>query len=93
MPATDDRRAHPTPASYPVDGPANHIAAVTPNDSTDLAYVTTGLFVGGAGNIKVTTSGGDTGTFTGVAAGSILPVRVTRVWATGTTATNIVALW
>jgi hypothetical protein len=36
---------------------------------------------------------GATTLFTGILAGTLLPVRATRVKATGTTATNIVALW
>lgn len=51
------------------------------------------LFVGGEGNIKVTTSSGSTVTFNGIAAGTFMPVSVLKVWATGTTATNIIALW
>lgn len=76
-----------------LDSPALHAAAVTPSDSTDLATTARGLYVGGAGNIAVTTAGGDDVTFTGVGAGTILPVRVARVKATSTTATAIVALW
>lgn len=51
------------------------------------------LFVGGEGNIKVTTSSGSTVTFNGIVAGTFMPVSVLKVWATGTTATNIIALW
>lgn len=51
------------------------------------------LFVGGEGNIKVTTSSGSTVTFNGIAAGTFIPVSVLKVWATGTTATNVIALW
>ena len=51
------------------------------------------LFVGGAGNIKVTTSSGSTVTFNGIAAGTFMPVSALKVWSTGTTATNIIALW
>jgi hypothetical protein len=36
---------------------------------------------------------GQTVTFVGVAAGSVLPIRVARVNSTNTTATNIVALY
>jgi hypothetical protein len=50
------------------------------------------LYVGAAGNIKVTTAGGDVVTFNGVLAGSFMPVQVLKVWATGSP-TNIVALW
>jgi hypothetical protein len=74
--------------------PAQHAANVTPSDTVDLANNTRYLFVGGAGNIKVTTVGGETLTITGVIAGSVLPLRVKRVFATGgTTATNMVGLY
>jgi len=75
-------------------GPAHNAAAVTPNDGSDLANSSTALFVGGAGAVKVDMVGGTTGvTLTGVVAGSVLPIRVSRVYSTGTTATNIVALY
>ena len=45
------------------------------------------LYAGAAGDIKVDTFGGDTATFT-VIAGAILPVKVTKVYNTGTTVTN-----
>ena len=51
------------------------------------------LYIGGAGNIKVTTVAGDIVTFNGVLAGSFFPVNVLKVFSTGTTATNIIALW
>lgn len=51
------------------------------------------LYIGGAGNLKVTTSGQDDVTFTGLNAGTFVPVQVIRVWSTGTTATTILALW
>ena len=67
-------------------------AAVTPSDSADIRP-TRGLFVGAAGNIKVDMALGTTLTFTGVQAGSILPIQVKRVYSTDTTATDIVALY
>lgn len=51
------------------------------------------LYVGLAGNLKVLTVGGDEIQFTGVPTGSFLPVHVLKVFATGTDAQNIVALW
>lgn len=72
--------------------PATTGQAVTPSDTVDLTNVSRWLFVGGAGNVVVITSAGTTLTFTGVAAGTLLPIRVSRVKATGTTATNMVAL-
>ena len=70
-------------------------AAVTGSDSTDLTNAATrGLYIGGAGAVKVDLISGATGvTFSGLAAGSILPVGVKRVYATGTTATGIIALY
>ena len=76
-----------------LDSPATRAAAVTPNDSTDLATAARALYIGGAGNVSLDTVGGDTVTFTGLAAGTILAVRTARVRSTSTTATAIVALW
>ena len=72
--------------------PAHYAAAVTPSDTTDLFTASTALFVGGTGNMRVTMLGGGIVTFTGLPVGWH-PIRVTRVWATNTTATNIVAVW
>ena len=72
--------------------PATRAQAVTPSDSTDLTGVRS-LFVGGAGNVSVRMIGDPSTTvvLTGVVAGTILPLRVTRVMA-ATTATNITGL-
>ena len=51
------------------------------------------LFIGTAGNLKVTTAGGDEITFQGVNTGTFFPVNVVKVFATGTSADNIIALW
>jgi len=42
--------------------------------------------------VRVTTTGGNDVTFTAVPGGSLLPVSVKRVWATGTTATNVIGV-
>jgi hypothetical protein len=75
-----------------LDDPLTDGVAVTTSDSTVLT-TTRAVFVGGAGNLAVVLSSGTTLTLTGVTAGSLLPLRVTKVKATGTTATNIAALW
>jgi hypothetical protein len=72
--------------------PAHHAVAIAPNDKADLAFASTAIFIGGAGNLRVTMLGGELVTFTGLLAGWHA-IRVTRVWATNTTATNIVAVW
>tara|TARA_B110000858_G_C17750239_1_gene449310 strand:- start:811 stop:1299 length:489 start_codon:yes stop_codon:yes gene_type:complete len=51
------------------------------------------LYVGGAGDLRVLTSSGSDITFTGVLAGSFIPVQVKRVFATSNTASSILALW
>ena len=72
--------------------PPSHLLAVTPNDATDLPFASRGLNVAQAGTVRVTTVGGSTATVS-IAAGIVLPIRVTRVWATGTTAAGIVAMY
>jgi hypothetical protein len=75
----------------PVDGPATGAAAVTTSNATVIP-VTRGLYVGVTGNVKVRTAKGEEVTFTAVPVG-VLPVCVDMVFATGTTATDIMALY
>jgi hypothetical protein len=89
MAATDDFSAF----QVGLRDPGVHAATVTPDDNTDLGHVTRALYVGGAGAVAVIMNGGESVTFSGVTAGTFLPLRVNRVKATGTTATNIVAIW
>lgn len=75
---------------------ARHAQPVTPNDTTDLGRVTSSIFVGVAGDLAlILANDPDTApvTFKAVPAGSVLQVQARRVMATGTAATNIVALW
>ena len=51
------------------------------------------LYVGGVGDVRVLTIDQDDVTFFGVQTGTFMPVQVVKVFATGTSATNIVALW
>lgn len=68
--------------------------AVTPSDTVDLGNgPTAGLYVTGAGNVNVQLAGGGTAVLTSLAAGQLLPVAVTRVLSTSTTATGIFALY
>jgi len=50
------------------------------------------LYIGGNGDLEVQTVGGDNVTFVGVQAGQFIPVNVMKVL-TGTSASNIIALW
>ena len=76
------------------DGPASDGEAVTPNDSADLTRISR-LYVGGTGNLRVTLrdqADGESVTFNSLPVGFV-PLLVKRVWASSTTATNIVALY
>ena len=71
--------------------------AVTHSDTVDITGINPNtpatLFVGVGGDVVVITIGGSTLTLKNIADGSFLPIQVTRVKATGTTATDIVALF
>lgn len=74
-------------------GPIENGFPVTPSDSTPLIQVTRALWVGTDGDVSVITRGNDTITLAGVKAGTLIPIRVTHVRFTGTTASSIVALY
>lgn len=72
--------------------PARNAFVVTPHDVNLLKAPCRSLWIGGAGTLTVITLGGDSVLFSGIPAGTIIPIQATRVMATGTTATLIVAL-
>ena len=74
-----------------LESPARHIEQVTPSDAGDLDYVSRAICVAVPGDVHLTMVDGSEGTLF-LAAGIAFPVRVTRIWDTGTTATGIVAL-
>ena len=51
------------------------------------------LYVGTAGNLRVLTAAGDDVIFVNINTGAFIPVQVIKVFATSTTASNILALW
>jgi len=72
--------------------PAGNAAAITPSNTVDLDAVTRALYVGVTGDVKVDMIGGQAITFKNVPV-CVLPIRVTRVYATGTDASEIIGLW
>jgi hypothetical protein len=76
---------------FPTGGQSFRIYQQSPQ--TGLGNTGAFLFIGGAGNVAVTTIGGDEVTFNATPIGTVLPVQVLKVKATGTTATLINALW
>ena len=70
--------------------PASNAAGISPSDTADLTDIRA-LYIGIAGTLKVDMVGGGTVTFAG--ASGFLPIRVKRVYATGTNADSIVGLY
>jgi len=68
--------------------PATTVFDIVPDDDADLPQVTTALAVATPGTVRVTMLDGSTAALT-VSPGQPFPVRVARVWLTGTTATGI----
>lgn len=80
--------------SVTLNSPANEAAAVTKDDDNDLAVTARALFVGTGGHLKVLLAGSETAViFKNLASGQTLSVRAKRVYATDSTAADIVALW
>ena len=85
------KRTNPSP-TYPMFPGGALSADALKSDVNDLPNPSV-IYVGVTGNVAVITAQGDTVTFVGVPAGSTVPVQVTRVLATGTTATSLVAIY
>ncbi|WCJ64903.1 MULTISPECIES: spike base protein, RCAP_Rcc01079 family [Agrobacterium] len=75
-----------------LESPALHAFDVVPDDVNPLPSPTRAIYVGNAGHLCLTLLSGATVTFQNLPAGSLLPVRATRVLSTRTTATGIVGL-
>lgn len=74
----------------PVDFRPAKAVVVTPDDDNDLAEAPSILYIGVSGNVKVDLAKEGTVTYLSVPVG-FLKVYVKRVYATGTTATNIIS--
>jgi hypothetical protein len=80
-----------------LEGPLTNAFTITPSDSTVFSQATRAVYVGGAGDLKVMltdkTNANNVVTFASVPAGSLLPIRVQRVYSANTTATSVVGLY
>ena len=72
--------------------PATEPQPVVPSDSAELAAVTRALYVGQTGNVRVRLVSGAAVTFANMQGGVLYPIRVRQVFATGTTAADLVGL-
>lgn len=88
MPAIDDSRGKGTGLSDTL----SHLANVTPDNGNDLTYASRAIYVEVAGTLAITTLGGETVTTPSLNQGWH-PIRATRIFATGTTATGIMVGW
>ncbi|WP_206211016.1 spike base protein, RCAP_Rcc01079 family [Vogesella urethralis] len=80
----------PSAVAFPNSGPANGLLAISPSDSVDAAYKVRQIYVGTGGDVRVM-QGGVAVTFKNVPAGATLgPFLVDKVFATGTTAADLV---
>lgn len=86
---TDTFRKH----SRSLTAPPENAAAIQPSDGAILGHATRAVYVGGSGTLRVEMMSGEEIVFAGLTAGMVLPVRVQKVFASGTTATDLVALW
>lgn len=73
--------------------PAEDAASITPDDAADLPRPTRGLYVGTGGAARVSLVGGAEVVLVGLIAGVIYPLRIARVHATDTTASDLVGLY
>lgn len=75
-----------------LNSPARNAYAVTPDDNTDLPTVSRALWVGTSGDV-VAILANDSSAVTFKNVSGFLAVAAKRIKATGTTATNVVALY
>jgi hypothetical protein len=71
-------------------GAATDAVAITKSDTTIVNA--DAIYVGTSGDVAVTTLKGSVVTFVGVLAGTILPIKSTKIMSTNTTASNLVGL-
>lgn len=71
-------------------GAARDGLAITPDNSANLSKPVRGIYVGVGGDVKIQTPAGTDLTFVGAQAGSVIPWFAKKVYATGTTAANLI---
>lgn len=78
-----------------LDDPFDGGFAIAKNDATVLDQPTRGIYVGTAGDLHVmmASSANTELTFTGLLAGTVYNIRVKKVYATGSTANNLIGLF
>jgi hypothetical protein len=77
-----------------LQSPPTNSFAIAPSDTAELPFVTRSIYVGGTGDLTVRLAG-DTGSLLlkAVPVGTMLPLRVRQVFATGTGATLMIGMY
>lgn len=88
--ATDPfNRTQDSPSS-----PAEGCFAITPDDNSELPFVTKGIYIGNGGELALVLLNNDSPvTFRNLVGGTILDVRAKAVLAAGSTATDCIGLY
>ena len=73
-------------------GSAIRSFVVAPSDSADLEAVVRGVIIGGAGTVRWRGLDGRVNTTAALPAGFVLPIQADRIFASGTTATELTGL-
>ncbi len=86
MPIIDDFKGQ----APSVSGPLDSAEEITPSDSLELPRISRALWIGVAGDVRVTMRSGHVVTFENLPVGWH-PIRVRQIWATGTTADSLIS--
>ena len=78
-------------SSSGVTSPAANAVQLTPSND-ELTFITRAVYVGVTGDLNVEMASGQEVVFVGVTAGSLLPIRITKL-KVGTSATSVLALY
>lgn len=72
--------------------PSNQFFDITPNDGVDLTIVPRAIYIGSSGHLAVLDEFGNSVIFNNLFQGTFLPIRVSRVLATGTSAALLIGM-
>ena len=97
--ATQSPKMKEAYGGFDIDSPPNHAFAVTPHDTNQLSNNGEDVFIRAfrvgttAGDVKVTTRGGEEVTIPGVQIGETVVGFFKIIWSTGTTAAGITGFY
>lgn len=77
-----------------LESPADSHLPVIPSDSDDVPVVFRAIYIGTGGDLVcIAAKNGQTATYKNLPSGTLLPVRPSRILATGTSASDLVGMW